>query len=226
MLNIVNSKIKQGASGWQPVVVDGDGQASIKVMSIGFLLPRQDDAIIWRGPKKSCKSTIILLFSLICSYSVLAIISQFVSNVEWGYLDYLVVDTPPGTSDEHLTILENIVTQQRPLRALIVTTPQLAAIADVMRIIGFCQTVGLSIVGLVENMSGYLCPHCACCTNVFSREGGRQLAERYQMPFLAQIPIAPSFNQLVEANDARPLTDYPKRVPELYQIFTGLIKHL
>ena len=178
------------------------------------------------GPRNPVRAHISSYSHLSAHNMCLAIISQFVNNVEWGHLDYLVVDTPPGTSDEHLAILESIVTQQRPLRALIVTTPQLVALADVMRVIGFCQTVDLPIVGLVENMSGYLCPHCACCTNVFSREGGRQLAERYQIPFLAQIPIAPSFNRLVEANDARPLTDYPKRVPELYQIFTGLIRHL
>lgn len=169
-------------------------------------------------------------------------IGQFFNNVEWGELDFLIVDTPPGTSDEHIAVVENLLGQERAAQrptipdsssssrvsTIIVTTPQLVALADVTRIIGFCHAVGLPIRGLIENMSGYLCPHCSECTNLFSRGGGRQLASRYGIPFLCQVPIAPAFAHLMDAESddegAKPLPEaYASRTPELYRIFTDIV---
>jgi Mrp family chromosome partitioning ATPase len=105
------------------------------------MLKSREDAVIWRGPKKN------------------AMISQFVSNVHWGELDYLLIDTPPGTSDEHITIAE-LLRDKQPT-AVIVTTPQAVSLNDVRREITFCRKVGIEIEGIVENMSGFVCPHCA-----------------------------------------------------------------
>jgi len=110
-------------------------------MSIGFLLHSRDDAVIWRGPKKS------------------AIIKQFLDDVVWGTLDYLVIDTPPGTSDEHLSTVEKLLPFHPT--AIIVTTPQEVSLSDVIKEISFCRRINLPIVGLIENMSGFSCPHCA-----------------------------------------------------------------
>lgn len=151
-------------------------------------------------------------------------IGQFLSNVDWGVLDYLVVDTPPGTSDEHIAIAESLV----PLRAhaVVVTTPQLVAIADVEREITFCRTVGMPIVGVVENMSGYVCPHCSHCTNVFSRDGGEQLALKHGLPFLGRVPICPQFARLVESDTASILQQYEEAAPELHGIFAQIASTL
>lgn len=155
-------------------------------------------------------------------------INQFLTKVDWGELDYLVIDTPPGTSDEHIALLENLQRADLHLaqetEAIIVTTPQLVALADVARIIGFCNTVSLLIRGVIENMSGYQCPHCGDCTNVFSRGGGEQLAKRYELAFLNRIPIAPAFTRLVESNTVNLLIDYPNTCPDLYCIFKSIIE--
>lgn len=111
-------------------------------MSIGFLLSRPDESVVWRGPKKT------------------SMIKQFLSDVFWGDLDYLIVDTPPGTSDEHIAMAEYLQ-GMNPDGAVIVTTPQGVALADVRKEIKFCQMVGIPIIGIIENMSGFACPHCA-----------------------------------------------------------------
>lgn len=152
-------------------------------------------------------------------------IKQFFANVDWGTLDYLVVDTPPGTSDEHISLAEMLSAHQS-VRAVMVTTPQLIAISDVEREIGFCRQVGIPIKGVIENMSGYLCPHCKDCTNVFSSEGGENLAGKHSLPFLGRVPISPKFNRLVEADSANIIRDYPSQCPELHELFKGMIINL
>jgi Mrp family chromosome partitioning ATPase len=131
-----------GGSRWAPVYA-GEGQ-TLAVMSIGFLLQNREDAVVWRGPRKT------------------AMVQQFLHEVCWGDLDYLVVDTPPGTSDEHLALAEALVgaTRDVPVSAILVTTPQNVALADVAREISFCVQAHIPILGLVENMSGFVCPHC------------------------------------------------------------------
>uniref|UniRef100_A0A8D0N5U7 NUBP iron-sulfur cluster assembly factor 2, cytosolic n=1 Tax=Sus scrofa TaxID=9823 RepID=A0A8D0N5U7_PIG len=139
-----------------------------------------------------------------------ALIKQFVSDVAWGPLDYLVVDTPPGTSDEHMAAVDAL-RPYGPLGALVVTTPQAVSVGDVRRELTFCRKVGLRVIGLVENMSGFVCPHCAECTHVFSRGGGEELARHTGVPFLGSVPLDPELaRSLEEGRDlARGFPDSP-----------------
>jgi Mrp family chromosome partitioning ATPase len=158
-------------------VHDHDGSAvpveftmNLKVMSIGFFLPSDDRAVIWRGPRK---------------YSM---IRQLLADVDWGDLDYLVVDAPPGTGDEPLAILELLGTLDG---AVVVTTPQQVSITDVRRSIAFCRELKCPVLGLLENMSGLTCPHCGEPIDVFGAGGGAALADQAGVPFLGAIPIDP-----------------------------------
>uniref|UniRef100_A0A8C9B1P8 Cytosolic Fe-S cluster assembly factor NUBP2 n=1 Tax=Prolemur simus TaxID=1328070 RepID=A0A8C9B1P8_PROSS len=177
MLRAQGQAVHQCDGGWVPVFVDRE--QSISLMSVGFLLERPDEAVVWRGPKKN------------------ALIKQFVSDVAWGQLDYLVVDTPPGTSDEHMAAVEAL-RPYRPLGAVVVTTPQAVSVADVRRELTFCRKTGLRVMGVVENMSGFTCPHCAECASVFSRGGGRELAGLAGVPFLGSVPLDPALTQSLE----------------------------
>lgn len=116
-------------------------------------------------------------------------IRQFLTEVNWGQLDYLLIDTPPGTSDEHISIVETIKQYRRPDGAIVVTTPQALSINDVRREISFCHKAELPLVGIIENMSGFICPHCSECSDIFSKGGGQKLAEFANIPFLGAIPI-------------------------------------
>jgi len=150
---------------------------NLRVMSMGFLLENRETAVIWRGPMK---------------YNV---IKQFIKDVDWGELDYLVVDSPPGTGDEPLSVAQLLGT---PARAVIVTTPQELSLSDVRRCITFCRQVQVPLLGIIENMSGFVCPHCGERTDIFKAGGGRELAREMQIPFLGQIPLDP---RLVDAGD-------------------------
>jgi len=149
----------------------------LKVMSVGLLLPGRDDAVIWRGPMK---------------YGV---IKQFLQDVEWGELDYLIVDSPPGTGDEPLAVAELI---ENPDGAVIVTTPQALAVQDVRRSVMFCTTLDLPVLGVIENMSGLRCPRCGESIPVFGSGGGRSMAEDMGIPFLGSIPLD---TQVVSSGD-------------------------
>jgi ATP-binding protein involved in chromosome partitioning len=151
---------------------------SLKVMSIGFLLNSATDAVIWRGPMK---------------YGV---IKQFLKDVQWGPLDYLVIDAPPGTGDEPLSVAQLV---GQPAGAVLVTTPQDLSVADVRRSVSFCHKVELPVVGIVENMSGLVCPHCQGVIDLFKTGGGEALAREMSVPFLGRVPIDP---QIVECGDA------------------------
>lgn len=152
-----------------PVKIDY-GQGALSVMSLGFLLRNRDDAVIWRGPMK---------------YGV---IKQFLRDVEWGDLDYLVVDSPPGTGDEPLSVVQLIGDADG---AVVVTTPQEVAVQDVRRCIVFCRQLHLPVIGVVENMSGFVCPKCGETVNIFGTDGGRGMAEEMAVPYLGAIPIEP-----------------------------------
>ena len=156
-----------------PVTVGG-----LKVISLGFMLPERDAAVIWRGPMK------------------MNVIRQFLSDVEWGDLDYLVIDSPPGTGDEPLSVAQLV---EGADGAVLVTTPQEVALADVRRSINFCRQLGLPVLGVVENMSGFACPHCGEVTAVFGTGGGERMAREMGVPFLGRVPIDP---KIVEACDA------------------------
>ncbi|KAJ2939755.1 hypothetical protein O0L34_g17947 [Tuta absoluta] len=175
ILNLEGQNVHQGPEGWVPVYMDQDKQ--LGVMSIGFLLNSRNDAVVWRGPKKT------------------SMIKQFLEDVCWEKLDFLVIDTPPGTSDEHITVMENL-RQVPQCAAILVTTPQEVAIEDVRKEITFCKKTGIPILGILENMSGYECPTCSTCTNIFSSGGGQSLAEYAKVPYLGSVPIDPRVGQL------------------------------
>ncbi|KAG1944491.1 cytosolic Fe-S cluster assembly factor nubp2 [Pimephales promelas] len=170
MLSVGKPEVHQCDSGWVPVYADP--QQKLALMSIGFLLEDSDEAVVWRGPKKT------------------ALIGQFVSDVAWGELDILLVDTPPGTSDEHLAVVENL-RKHKVDGAVLVTTPQAVSTGDVRREITFCKKTRVKILGIVENMSGYVCPHCSECSNIFSKGGGEELAKLTGSVFLGSVPLDP-----------------------------------
>ena len=140
---------------------------NLKAVSIESLSANKDDAIIWRGPLK---------------YSA---IKQFICDVDWGELDYLIIDSPPGTGDEPLTIAQTI----QDARAIIVTTPQEVSLADVRKSINFCKTVKMEIFGLIENMSSFICPHCGKTLDLFGSGGGERTAVAAGIKFLGKIPF-------------------------------------
>ena len=140
------------------------------VMSLGFLLSSASEAVIWRGPAK------------------MGVIKQFLRDVAWGDLDYLVVDCPPGTGDEPLSVLQLLGPEAK---ALIVTTPQGVAVDDVRRSVTFCAELGNPVLGIVENMSGHLCSKCGQVEDIFGSGGGEALAEETGVPFLGKIPLDP-----------------------------------
>lgn len=150
----------------------------MKVLSLGFFLRNTDDAVIWRGPMK------------------MGVIKQFLKDADWGELDYLVIDSPPGTGDEPLSICQLI---ENADGAVIVTTPQDVSVADVRRSISFCHALNMPVLGVVENMSGFVCPHCGEITNIFKSGGGERMANEMGVPFLGRIPLDP---QVGEACDA------------------------
>jgi Mrp family chromosome partitioning ATPase len=159
-----------------PAEVDG-----LKVISIGLFLPSPDDAIIWRGPLK------------------MSAIKQFLKDVAWGDLDFLVIDSPPGTGDEPLSVCQLI---GRLDGAVIVTTPQKVAAVDVRKSISFCRQLHLPVLGVVENMSGFACPKCGEVTHIFRSGGGRHIAIDMQVPFLGAIPIDPTIAEACDSGQA------------------------
>lgn len=146
-------------------------------MSIQFFLPDEHDAVIWRGPRK---------------YSA---IREMLSVVDWGHLDCLVVDAPPGTGDEALALVELLGPNTG---AVIVSTPQRVAVSDVRKALGFCATLDLPVLGVIENMSGFVCPHCGETTDIFMSGGAEEMAAGAGVPFLGRIPVDPAVVQAGE----------------------------
>ena len=150
---------------------------NLRAVSIESLIVNKDDAIIWRGPLK---------------YSA---IKQFVGEVDWGELDYLIIDSPPGTGDEPLTVAQTI----SDAKAIIVTTPQEVSLADVRKSISFCRAVKMKILGLIENMSGFICPHCGKGVDLFGSGGKEKTARTAGINFIGKIPFDP---KLVSCGDS------------------------
>lgn len=166
MLGIEHEKVYHEDGYFVPIMYD----EGLKVMSMAGLLEDTDSAVIWRGPIK------------------IGVIRQFIGLTAWGDLDFLVVDAPPGTGDEPLTVAQLIPGAE----AVVVTTPQEVSLLDVRKSISFCRKVGLSFAGIIENMSGFVCPHCGTRTDIFGSGGGRRLADTSNLPFLGEIPLDPS----------------------------------
>ncbi len=154
---------------------------NLKVMSMGFFLPTGDEPVIWRGPVKG------------------GVIRQFIEEVAWGDLDYLVVDCPPGTGDEPLSVMQTL---GKEAAALVVTSPQDVAIDDVRRSLGFCRELGNPVIGIVENLSGFVCPDCGSVHQIFKTGGGERLAKEYGVKFLGRIPIEPAVGEAADHGEA------------------------
>ena len=186
LLNLEGSKLQGREDKIEPIIYSD----TLKVMSIGFLIQDENAAVIWRGPMKH------------------NVIKQFVSDVSWGVLDYLIVDCPPGTGDEPLSIVQLL---GKADGAVVVTTPQQLAVTDVKKCITFCQQLNLPVLGIIENMSGFVCPHCNKRTDIFGGNGGKQMAEEFDVPFLGSIPI--DSNMVPAADLGEPFIYFNKQSP-------------
>lgn len=193
VLGVLGEQVHQSGSGWSPVFIEDN----LSLMSIGFLLSSPDDAIIWRGPKKN------------------GMIRQFLSEVDWGQLNYLIIDTPPGklkmqenptkklnsnflfsgTSDEHLSVTTYLGGTTGKWGAVLVTTPQEVSLLDVRKQITFCRKMSISIVGVIENMSLFVCPKCNFESKIFENEkqpeGVQQMCQEMNVNFLGKLPLDP-----------------------------------
>jgi len=159
---------------------------NMHVISIEVLMgENKDTATIWRGPLK------------------IGVIRQFISDMEWSDLDYLIIDSPPGTGDEPLTVAQTIP----DAKALIVTTPQEISLADVRKSINFCRTVNMEIMGLIENMSGFQCPHCGKSIDLFKAHGGEMIAKKEHLRLLGSLPIEPEVVSKGDAGNLAGLND-------------------
>jgi ATP-binding protein involved in chromosome partitioning len=163
LLGIEDQPLRAGPNGLEPAVARG-----VKVISMALLLKSKDSAVIWRGPMK------------------MAALKQFLSEVNWGDLDYLLIDLPPGTSDEPISAAQLIKDLDG---AIVVTTPQEVALLDSRKAVNMFMSMGVRVLGIVENMSGMICPHCGEMIDVFKTGGGRRAAEEIGVPFLGAIPL-------------------------------------
>ena len=150
---------------------------NLKVMSVQFLLQNLNDSVIWRGPLKH------------------SVISQFIGLTVWGELEYLIIDSPPGTGDEPLSVAQIA----KPNGAIIVPTPQEVATFDVRKSIDFCNKLNVPVIGMIENMSGFICPNCGTVSEIFGSGGGETMAKESGVPFLGKIPILPEFVTLSDS---------------------------
>ncbi|WP_449245805.1 P-loop NTPase [Desulfobacca acetoxidans] len=176
-----------------------EGLENLKVVSVEAFMPDRESAVIWRGPLKH------------------QAIQQFISDVDWGELDYLIIDAPPGTGDEPLSVIQTIPEAE----AIIVTTPQEISLADVRKSIDFCRKTNMAIVGLVENMSRLICPGCGKEIQLFSSGGGQRLAAAAHVPLLGSLPFDP---HLVELADMGRITQLQPEESPFLKAFGELVK--
>ncbi len=173
MLGIEDEKMGGTDNAIEPVLVS----ENLKAVSMGFLLADRDTPVIWRGPVK------------------IQAIRQFLGEVEWGDLDYLIIDLPPGTGDEPLSIAQLI---KEDSGAVIVTTPQDVALLDSRKAVNFARALEMPVIGILENMSGFSCPHCHKDIDLFKVGGGKIAAEEMSVPYLGNVPL--DYN-IVETGD-------------------------
>jgi Mrp family chromosome partitioning ATPase len=199
LLGIEDEKLRQGPEGIEPAVADG-----IKAASMALILSSRDTPVVWRGPMK------------------MAAIKQFIQDVNWGDLDFLLVDMPPGTSDEPLTVVQLIPDLAG---AIIVTTPQDVALLDSRKAVNMVKAMKLPVLGIVENMSGLVCPHCGERITIFGSGGGESMAEEMDVPFLGAIPIDPSICALGDRGETfvqgstQAVNSFGKIVQRLMEMF-------
>ncbi|XP_070497863.1 cytosolic Fe-S cluster assembly factor Nubp1 homolog [Chironomus tepperi] len=209
MFGVIGEQVHQSGSGWSPVFIEDN----LSLMSIGFLLDTPDDAIIWRGPKKN------------------GMIRQFLSEVDWGTLDYLIIDSPPGTSDEHLSVSTYLSTSGGSWGAVLISTPQEVSLLDVRKQISFCKKMNIPIIGVVENMSSFVCPKCTTESKIFPSNSDVQnstqiMCKEMNVEFLGSVPLDPRLtrccdegkNFVTECEDSTAVT-------ALKQIVENIKKH-
>jgi len=171
-------------TGFNDRFIPVNAKPNMGVISMAFFLPDKDSPVIWRGPLKS------------------GAIKQFLGQVDWGGLDYLVVDLPPGTGDAPLSVAQLI---KNVSGAIVVTTPQDVALLDSRKAINFARKLNIPVIGILENMSGFVCPHCGEEVNLFKMGGGEKAAGEMGVPFLGRIPMDP---RIVESGDSgRPFVE-------------------
>jgi len=178
MLGLRGQRLQALAAG---IIFPVIGPLGIKVVSMDFLLPSDDSPVIWRGPLK------------------MRAIQQFLSDITWGELDFLFVDLPPGTGDEPLSIMQLIPDMDG---VVIVTIPSEVSQIVVKKAVTFARQLGVPVIGIVENMSGFVCPKCGAEVNIFKTGGGRKIAEDLDVPFLGSIPIDPEI--CTDSDDGKP----------------------
>jgi Mrp family chromosome partitioning ATPase len=189
LLGIEDQRMTKGPDGIRP----GDAKG-IKVASMALLLPSRDSAVVWRGPMK------------------MAAIKQFVQDVVWGDLDFLLIDLPPGTSDEPLSVIQLIPDMTG---AIIVTTPQEVSLLDSRKAVNMVKSMKVQVLGIVENMSGLSCPHCKEIINIFSTGGGKKAAEELKVQFLGAIPLDPEVCSL--GDSGIPFVDMSTRAQDSFE---------
>jgi len=181
MLKIEDAIITGDKDGLFPVIVP----PHLKVISMAFLLQNRDTPVIWRGPMK------------------MGAIKQFIGDVKWGELDYLIVDLPPGTGDEPLSIAQLIPNTDG---SIIVTTPQEVALLDSRKSVNFSKSLKIPVLGIIENMSGLICPYCGNKIDLFKTGGGKTASEELDVPFLGEVPLDP--NVVQSGDDGMPIVLY------------------
>lgn len=198
LLGIENAVPEAAKEEIYPIIVP----PNVKVMSMAFLLPSADSPVIWRGPVK------------------MKVLKDFLGQVKWGALDYLIIDLPPGTGDEPLSIGQLLPECDG---VIVVTTPQDVALLSVRKSITFAQTLNMSVIGIVENMSGFVCPHCSKKVNIFGSGGGEKAAHDMNIPFLGKIPLDA---HIVESGDeGKPFVFFQKE-SGASQAFSNIVKRI
>ncbi len=190
LLGLETERIGNSPKGLTPV----QATSNLKVLSMGFLIQNKDNPVIWRGPMK------------------MSAIKQLLGNFNWGPLDYLIIDLPPGTGDEPLSIAQII---PKITGSIIVTTPQDVALISVRKSINFVKKLNIPIVGIKENMSGFACPYCGKQVNIFKIGGGKKVADDFNLNFLGAIPLDP---KIVEIGDTGTITiDKDSRISHAFK---------
>jgi len=202
-----NVPLMMGIEGQRPAM-DGElivpvaSRTGVGVISMGMLAEDRDTPVIWRGPLRGIA------------------VRQFVADVQWGELDYLIIDLPPGTGDEALTVAQSLPGIDG---VLVVTTPQEASLEDCRKAVNFAHRLELEVLGVVENMSGLICPHCGERIDVFGSGGGEKMAQQLDVPFLGRVPLAPA---LMEATDqGQPLSQKLVGAP-VWEALSGIVAKL
>jgi Mrp family chromosome partitioning ATPase len=196
--------------GLEEMPLVGDGKkiqpvsytTNLKVVSMAFLIGDKESPVIWRGPLK------------------MKAIQQFLDDVEWGMLDFLIIDSPPGTGDEPLSIAQLIKDMDG---VIIVTTPQEVALLDSRKAVNFAKRLNMPVLGIIENMSGFICPHCGKRTDLFKTGGGEKAAKQMGVPFLGKIPIEPEI--VLSGDEGRPFV-WERKNSQAVKVFTEMVDQI